>query len=93
MAGTIPVAGDMKVENLAATLTTEEQLKFERLTVLEVDPNKVGNLATFENEPKRKGALAIVARGVNSPGIKILSPTVFISGTKTDVDVYRLSSS
>jgi hypothetical protein len=76
--------------DLAATLTTEEQLKFEQLTVLAIDPAKPQNLATFINQPNQLGQLAIVARGAASQGTKILSPTVLIGGTKTAVDVYRL---
>ena len=37
MAGTIPVAGNLSMDNLAATLTKEEQLTFSQLTGLTPD--------------------------------------------------------
>jgi hypothetical protein len=92
MVGTFAVAGNLSMSNLAATLTRNEA-DFTRLTALEVDtrPGSSQNMATFENEDDQLGQLGIVARGAASPGTKILSPTVFINNTKTDIDVYRLA--
>jgi hypothetical protein len=90
MVGTIPADGNSTMDNLAASLTNEEALGLEQLTALTVDPATVGNLATFDKQKQRLGMLAIVASGASSPGTKILSTTVYISGTKTAVDVYRL---
>ncbi|MGB7548968.1 MAG: hypothetical protein WBM14_14570 [Terracidiphilus sp.] len=87
---TIPADGSMTMENLAASLTSEEQLGFEQLTALTADTTATRNLATFVNQEKRLGGLAVVARGATSQGTKILSTTVYVSGTKTAVDVYRL---
>ena len=92
MAGTIPVAGNMSMDNLAATLTRKEQ-DFEQLTGLSIDP-AVGasrNLATFIAQDNQLGALSICASGAASQGTKVLSTTVYISGAQTKVDVYRLS--
>ncbi len=90
MAGTIPADGNMTMDTLAASLTCEEQLGFEQLTALTADTTATRNLATFVNQEKRLGGLAVVARGAASPGTKILSTTVYVSGAKTAVDVYRL---
>ncbi len=91
MVGTIPVAGNLSMADLAATLTRNEQA-FTRLTTLTVDTRggSPQNLATFVNDDDQLGKLAIVAKGAASQGTKILSPTVYISGAETDVDVYRL---
>lgn len=90
MAGTIPVDGTLSMDDLAATLTTEEQLAFERLTALAIDTAQPRNLATFDNEQNQLGTLAIVAKDAASQGTKILSANVYISGATTDIDVYRL---
>ena len=90
MAGTIPVAGNLSMDDLAATLTSEEQLGFEQLTDLGVDPNAARNLATFVDQNNPLGKIAIVAKAAASDGTKILSRTIYVSGTKTDIDLYRL---
>jgi hypothetical protein len=90
MAGTTPVSGDLTMVDLAATLTQNEQLLFEQVTGLAVDPTQARNLVTMVDQANILGTLAIVAKGGASGGMKILSTTVYISGTKTDVDVYRL---
>ena len=92
MVGITPVSGTLTMEVLAATLTNAEQSDTEQVTALAIDPLKVGNLVTLisYDSDTQLGDLAIVARDAASPGTKILSPTVYISGTKTDVDVYRL---
>jgi hypothetical protein len=90
MAGTIPVDGNFTMDNLAASLTSEEKLGFEQLTALTADPAATRNLATFINQDKTLGALAVVASGTASQGTKVLSTTIYISGTMTAVDVYRL---
>jgi hypothetical protein len=88
--GTIPVSADLTLETLAATLTRREQLAFEQVTVLSIDPTEVRNLVTTVTQPQQLGALSIVAAGTTSPGTKILSSTVYISGVKTNIDLYRL---
>lgn len=90
MAGTYPVDGSLTVEILASTLTSKEQLEFMQLTVLTVDSAQARNLATFINQNDQLGELAVVAKGAASQGTKVLSTTVYIGGTKTEVDVYRL---
>jgi hypothetical protein len=90
MVGITPVSGDLSMEDLAATLTSDEQMGFQEVTGLAIDPAAPRNLVTTISQPNAPGPLAIVARGADSAGTKFLSPTVYISGTKTDVDVYRL---
>jgi hypothetical protein len=91
MAGTVPVSGDLTMENLAATLTKHEQLALEQVTALSIDSTQVRNLVTTVSQPKQLGALSICAAGAASPGTKILSTTVYISGAKTNIDLYRLA--
>ena len=90
MAGTVPVSGDLTMDNLAATLTRREQSAFEQVTALSIDPAQTRNLVTTVSQPQQLGALSICAAGAASQGTKILSTTVYISGTKTNVDLYRL---
>lgn len=85
-----PVASNLSMQNLAATLTTEEQLAFKQLTGLAADSAMARNLATFINQGDQLGRLLIVARGESARGEKVLSTNAYISGTKTDIDVYRL---
>jgi hypothetical protein len=90
MAGTVPVAGNLTMVNLAATLTSNEQLNFEQLTGLAVDPAAARNLATFISQPAQLGGLAICASGASQTGTKVISTTAYVSGTQTKIDVYRL---
>jgi hypothetical protein len=90
MAGTIPVPGNLTMGNLAADLTRREQLAFEQVTALSIDPTQVRNLVTTVSQPQQLGALSICAAGAASQGTKVLSTTVYISGTKTNIDLYRL---
>lgn len=93
MAGQYPVDANLSMVNLAATLTSKEQLSFFQLTGLTVDTTQTRNLAAFDNQANpnvQLGSLAICSKGATSPGTKILSTTAYISGTKTDIDVYRL---
>ena len=90
MAGTAPVAGDLSMANLAATLTRREQLAFEQVTALTFDPTQARNLVTTVAQAQQLGALAVCAAGAASNGTKILSATVYISGAKTAIDLYRL---
>jgi hypothetical protein len=91
MAGTVPVSGDLTMDNLAATLTRREQTAFEQVTALSIDSTQARNLVTTVNQPQQLGALSICAAGAASQGTKILSTTVYISGAKTNIDLYRLS--
>lgn len=90
MAGTVPVAGDLPMDTLAATLASAEQLRFEQLTGLAVDPAKTRNHATFIDQQNQLGSLAICASGAASAGTKLLSTTAYVSGKQTKIDVYRL---
>jgi predicted esterase YcpF (UPF0227 family) len=92
MLGTIPAPGDLSMLDLGGYLTTKEQLNFAQLTALTVDPaaGSTRNMATYIDQPAQLGAITIVAKGASSEGTKILSTTAFISGTKTDIDLYRL---
>ena len=91
MAGTVPVSGNLTMENLAATLTRREQLAFEQVTALSIDSTQVRNLVTTVSQPQQLGALSICAAGSTRQGTKVLSATVYISGAKTNIDLYRLS--
>ena len=91
MAGTVPVSGDLTMDNLAATLTRREQTAFEQVTALSIDSAQVRNLVTTVSQTQQLGALSICAAGAASRGTKILSTTVYISGVKTNIDLYRLS--
>ena len=90
MVGINPVPSNLSMEDLAATLTNEEQLGFERLTALAADPAQPRNLATFVADPTQLGALSICASGSPSSGDKVLSTTAYSSGALTKIDVYRL---
>ena len=90
MAGTIPVSGNLTMDNLAATLTRREQMAFEQVTALAIDPSKTRNLVTTVTQDQQLGALSICAKDAASQGTKVLSTTVYVSGKKTDVDLYRL---
>ena len=90
MVVTFPVAGNLSTQDLAATLTSAEQLNFEQLTALTFDTTQARNLATFISQSNQLGKLAIVAKGAASQGTKILSTTVYISSAKMGINVYRL---
>jgi hypothetical protein len=92
MVGTIPVPGNLSMEDLADILTRNEQ-DFTQLTALTIDTaaGSTGNLATFVAQDNQLGILTICASGASSSGTKILSATVYISGTQTKIDVYRLA--
>ena len=90
MAGTVPVSGDLTMEGLAATLTRREQDAFEQVTDLSLDSTQPRNLVTTVSQSKQLGALSICPAGAASQGTKILSTTVYISGAKTNIDLYRL---
>ncbi|HTC47854.1 MAG TPA: hypothetical protein VK722_11060 [Candidatus Aquilonibacter sp.] len=91
MAGTVPISGDLTMDDLAATLTRREQSAFEQVTALTIDPAQTRNLVTTVSQPQQLGALSICAAGAASQGTKILSTTAYISGTKTNINLYRLS--
>lgn len=90
MAGTFPVSGKLSMVDLAATLTTHEQLSFEQVTGLAADTTRPRNLVTTIDQPKQLGAIEICAKGAKQEGAKILSTTAYISGTKKEIDLYRL---
>jgi hypothetical protein len=78
--------------DLANILTSQESLDRTQVTALTMDTaaGSQGNLVTFIAQPKQLGRLSICASGATSPGTKILSTTININGTQTNVDVYRL---
>ncbi len=94
MVGTVPEPGNLSMSDLASLLTTKEQLNFTQLTALTADAaaGATRNLATFIAQANQLGALTICAKGAASLGTKLFSTTAFISGTKTDIDVYRLDA-
>lgn len=92
MPGTYPVSGTLSMDDLAGTLSSEEQLRLEQLTALTTDSGQARNLATFIAQPSvTLGLLSICTKGASSPGTKILSTNAYVSGAKTDIDVYRLA--
>jgi hypothetical protein len=90
MAGTVPVSGKLSIQDLAATLTRREQLDFEQVTALTVDPTQVRNLVTTVEQQDQLGALVICAAGADQEGTRILSTTAYILGVQTEIDLYRL---
>jgi len=81
------------MQDLAATLTSQEQLLFFQLTGLTIDSAQARNLASFDNQANQNvqlGGLAVCATGAASQGTKILSTSAYIGGTVTQIDVYRL---
>jgi hypothetical protein len=90
MPGITPVSGDITMDVLANTLTVNEQLLFEQVTELAFDPTQARNLVTMVAQPNQLGTLTICASGAASEGTKILSATIYVCGTRTAVDVYRL---
>jgi hypothetical protein len=92
MVGTKPIAGTYQMGDLANILTSQEQLDYTQVTALTMDTasGSQGNLVTFITQPKQLGRLSICASGVTSQGTKIFSTTIYINGTQTAVDVYRL---
>jgi hypothetical protein len=89
MAGTVPVSGRLSMQDLAATLTLREQLDFEQVTGLTVDPTQLRNLVTTVDQLDQLGALVVCAAGAVQDGTKILSTIVYISGDQTEIDLYR----
>ena len=90
MTGTVPVAGELSLANLSASLTYHEQLEFLRVTALVVDPAQPRNLVTFVDEQNDLGPIAVCAKDATSPGTKLFTTNIYVEKTKTDVDVYRL---
>jgi hypothetical protein len=78
------------MDDLAATLTNEEQLGFERLTAFAADTAQPRNLATFVADTTQLGGLSICASGSTCGGEKMFSTTAYINGTLTKFDIYRL---
>lgn len=92
MVGTVPIPGTYAMGDLANILTSQEQLDRTQVTALTMDTaaGSQGNLVTFIAQPTQLGSLSICATGGASQGTKILSTTIYINGTQTKVDVYRL---
>ncbi len=90
MPGTIPVSGNLSLEDLAATLTSHEQLAFEQVTALSIDPTRVRNLVTTVAQPQQLGPLALSPSGQPAHGTRLLSTIAYILGTKASVDLLRL---
>jgi len=91
MLGQIPVAGSGSMADTANAITRNEELGFAQLTALGADPNSTNNLATFVASTVQYGAVSIVPTGASSPGTAItINTTIYVSGTKTAVDVYHL---
>ena len=91
--GQVPAPGNLSFDDLANELSYQEQVNFTRLTGLVADSNSADeNLANFVQRPVPIGCLAIVPTGASSSGTVFISnSTIYISGTKTAVDVCRLS--
>jgi hypothetical protein len=95
MVGTIPIPENFchSMGDLANSLTSQEQLDRTQVTALSMDTKtgSQGNLVTFEAQPNQLGRLVICASGAGNEGTKIISAaTIYINGTQTKVDVYRL---
>ncbi len=89
MAGEITVSGNLTMENLAATLTKLEQVGFEQVTGLAIDPAQVRNRVTTVAQTQQLGVLSICTAGAAHDGTKILTAKVYISGVTKAIDLYR----
>ncbi len=89
MAGTIPVSGTLTMNALADALNRHEQLTFEKVTGLAIDPTQARNLITTVAQDQQLGAISIFAAGAPQPGNKILATTAYISGVETLIEIYR----
>jgi hypothetical protein len=89
MAGTVPISGNLSMADLADRLTKQEQLGFQQVTGLAIDPTQVRNLVTTVSQENQLGVLTVVAKGAASTGTKVLSTSAYVSGTATDIDLYR----
>jgi hypothetical protein len=90
MPGTIPVSGELTMENLAATLTRREQLDLEQVTKLVIDTTQPRNLVTTVSQPNQLGSINICAAGGTNDGTKMFSTTAYICGAQKKIDLYRL---
>ncbi len=90
MTGTVPVSGQLSLQQLADTLTKYEQYDFQRVTGLVADHAGSRNLVTLTPEPQRLGRIAVASTGSTGSGVKFLSAIVYVSGVETHVDLYRL---
>jgi hypothetical protein len=90
--GRVPAPGNLSLSDLANELSFQEQVNFTQLTALTFDPtNASQNLADYIARTTSITNLAIVTTGTSSPGTAItINTTVYVSGAKTAVDVYRL---
>jgi hypothetical protein len=84
------VPGDLSMADLAATLTRQEQLKFQQLEDLKQSPENDGkNSATFKETAAQLGPLTIVDSGAASSGKKLFETKALILQKLTSIDVYR----
>lgn len=91
MTGTVSIAGNLDLATLSDTITQHEQWSSVQLTGLVADNKSTDNLATFNARTTPIGGAAIVPTGTSSPGTAITTnTTIYVSGTKTAVDVYHL---
>jgi hypothetical protein len=91
MSKTYSVPGDLSKEDLAATLTKQEQLKFLQLEGLKQSTeNDKKNSASFKESATQLGPLAIVDSGASSAGKKLFGTKALILKELASVDVYRL---
>ncbi len=85
------VPGDLSKADLAATLTKQEQLRFQELEDLKQSTeNDKKNSASFKESTTQMSALAIVDSGVASAGKKLFATKALVLKELTSVDVYRL---
>jgi hypothetical protein len=91
MTGTVPIAGDLDLATLSATITQHEQWSNVQLTGLVANNASTNNLATFNARTTPLGAAAVVLTGTGSPGTAVITnTTIYVSGAQTAVDVYHL---
>lgn len=89
--GQVPAPGNFSLSELANELSFQEQVNYTQLTALVFDPTGIQNLATYIARTVPITNLAIVPTGTSSIGTAISSnTTIYVSGSKTAVDVYRL---
>ena len=94
MIGTVKYSASWTMDELARTCTENENWSFAQLSSLHsIEP--AANLATFVKSGSLEGLndLVVVAKGSKptANGTYLFTATVYVSDTKTDVDVYRLN--
>jgi hypothetical protein len=94
MPGTYPLDSNFTITQLADTITEFEGWDRSALTVLAADESASKTMATYTARTQEIGGIAVVSTGADSAGTLLLkNKSVYIQGTLTAVDIYRLPNS